>query len=335
VVVKAGRVIGRGFHRRAGAPHAEAVALEEAGRAARGATLYVTLEPCTHQGRTPPCVEAVLRAGIRRVVVGTRDPNPRVTGKGMETLARKGVAVCDGVEAAACEELIAPFARHVRSGLPLVTLKLAASLDGRIATSTGASRWITGEAARRRVHRLRNEVDAIMVGAGTVLADDPLLTCRIPGGRDPLRVIVDGRLRTPPTARVLTNGAAQGTLIATVKDGSPALAVLRQSGAEIVLLPGRNGIFSLQRLLALLGKRGIMSVMIEGGATLAAAALRARVVDRLVCFLAPRLIGGDGMPMIASLGVRDLAKAPPANRIRIARLGEDIMIDAVLRAGDV
>jgi diaminohydroxyphosphoribosylaminopyrimidine deaminase / 5-amino-6-(5-phosphoribosylamino)uracil reductase len=334
VVVKGERVVGCGYHRRAGEPHAEALALAQAGSRARGATVYVTLEPCTHHGRTPPCSEALIEAGIRRVVVGVRDPNRKVSGAGLETLARAGVEVRSGVEAQACAELIAAFARHANSGLPLVTLKLAASLDGRIATATGASRWITGEAARRRVHRMRNEVDAVMVGAGTVLADDPLLTCRLRGGRNPLRVIVDGALRIPLTARVLTNGAAAGTLIATVDRDSPALGSLRRLGARVVKLPGRDGVFRVKRLLALLGKQGIMSVMIEGGARLAAAALREGVVDRLVCFFAPKLLGGDGLPMLAGLGVRDPAEALPLKRLRVTRVSEDLMVQAVLRTDD-
>jgi diaminohydroxyphosphoribosylaminopyrimidine deaminase / 5-amino-6-(5-phosphoribosylamino)uracil reductase len=334
VVVKGGRVVGCGYHHRAGEPHAEILALAAAGSRARGATVYVTLEPCTHHGRTPPCADALIGAGIRRIVVGVRDPNRNVRGSGLETLARAGIEVSSGLEGKACADLIAAFARHANAGLPLVTLKLAASLDGRIATATGASRWITGEAARRWVHRMRNEVDAVMVGAGTVLADDPLLTCRLRGGRNPLRVIVDGALRIPLTARVLTNGAARGTLIATMDGDSPALGSLRRLGARVVKLPGSDGLFSLKRLLALLGKQGIMSVMIEGGATLAAAALREGVVDRLVCFLAPKLIGGDGLPMIAGLDVREPVGALPLKGLALTRVREDLMIRAALRTDD-
>jgi diaminohydroxyphosphoribosylaminopyrimidine deaminase/5-amino-6-(5-phosphoribosylamino)uracil reductase len=256
VVVRRGQVVGRGFHRRAGEAHGEAEALRAAGVRARGATLYVTLEPCNHHGRTPPCTDAVIAAGVARVVIGVRDPNPHVVGNGLARLRRAGVRVDVGTEAAACAELIGAFAKHVRTGLPHVTLKLAASADGRIATATGASRWITGETSRRLVHRLRNELDAVMVGAATVMADDPALTCRIRGGRDPLRVIVDGRLRVPLGARVLTNAAAPGTIIATVTRSPRRIAALRQRGATVLLLPGAKGALSLRRLLALLRHAG-------------------------------------------------------------------------------
>ncbi len=332
VVVTHGRVVGCGSHRRAGEPHAEIEALRAAGGRARGATLYVTLEPCNHQGRTPPCSEEVLAAGIRRLVFGVRDPNPHVRGGGAARLRRAGVAVQEGVEAKACGELIAAFAKHVRTGRPLVTLKLAASLDGRIATRTGSSRWVTGEAARRFVHRLRNEVDAVMVGAGTVIADDPALTCRMRGGRDPLRVVVDGRLRVPLRSQVLTNEAAPGTLVATVATRDPKLNILRRRGATVAVLPGRRGVFPLRILLDLLGKRGITSVMIEGGATLAASALRERVVDRLLCFVAPKLIGADGQAMIGSLGVRRIGEALDVHDLRVSRVGCDILLHAAIRS---
>ena len=332
VVVRQGTVVGRGFHRRAGEAHAEVEALRDAGSRARGATLYVTLEPCNHQGRTPPCTGAVIAAGVRRVVIGTRDPNPHVFGNGLARLRRAGVRVDLGTEQAACNELIRAFAKHVSTGMPHVTLKLAASADGRIATATGASRWITGEASRRLVHRLRNETDAVMVGAATVIADDPELTCRLRGGRDPLRVIVDGRLRVPLDARVLTNAAAPGTIIATVSRSPRLIGALRQRGATVLVLPGTKGQLSLRRLLGVLGRRGMSSVLIEGGATLAAAALHARVVDRLLCFYAPKLIGGDGRPMLGSLGVRRLPSAIPLRDATVQRVGEDILLSAEIGA---
>ena len=332
VVVKNGRVVGRGYHRRAGAAHGEADALRDAGDAARGATLYVTLEPCTHHGRTPPCTDAVLRSGVRRVVIGVRDPNPKVSGNGVGLLRRRGIDVELGVEAEACAELVAPFAKHARTGLPLVTLKLAASLDGRIATRTGASRWITGPESRRFVHRLRDQTDAVMVGANTVALDDPELTCRIRGGRDPLRVIVDGRLRVPLGARVLTSAAARGTLLATVTRKPRILDSLRRAGATVLVLPGKNGLLSLRRLLRELARRDVHSVLIEGGATLAAAALRERVVDRLLLFCAPIVIGGDGRPMIAGLGVDEPSGALALRDLRVGRIGADLLMRA--RLGD-
>ena len=335
VVVAGGEIVGRGYHRRAGKAHGEALALRAAGARARGATLYVTLEPCNHHGRTPPCVDAIVAAGIARVVFGARDVNPDVRGNGAARLRRAGVAVTGGVERAACEELVAGFARRVSAGLPLVTLKLAASLDGRIATHSGASRWITGAPARRLVHRWRNEMDAVLVGAGTVIADDPSLTCRMRGGRDPLRVIVDGRLRVPLNARVLTKEMAAGTLLCTVKRSDAKIATLRRRGVEVLVLPGRAGMLSLRDLLALLARRGVSSVLVEGGATLAAAALRERVVDRLRCFLAPLLIGGDGRPMLASLGVGDLSEALRVADLSLEPVGRDFLLAANLEAPHV
>jgi diaminohydroxyphosphoribosylaminopyrimidine deaminase/5-amino-6-(5-phosphoribosylamino)uracil reductase len=328
VVVSRGEVVGRGFHRQAGGAHAEVEALRAAGPRARGATLYVTLEPCNHHGRTPPCTEAVIAAGIRRVVAGIPDPNPGVAGGGIARLRAHGVRVDVGVEERLCSDLIRAFAKHARTGLPFVTLKMAASVDGRIATVTGASRWITGERSRRLVHQLRNRFDAVMVGAGTVIADDPALTCRLRGGRDPLRIVVDGRLRVPLSAQVLTKEAAPGTIIATVTRKPRILDTFRRRGATVLLLPGRRGSLSLRRLLAEVGKRGIMSVLIEGGALLAAAALRERVVDEFLCLYAPMLIGGDGLPSVAPLGVVSLADAIPLANLRVVRLGEDVLVRA-------
>jgi diaminohydroxyphosphoribosylaminopyrimidine deaminase/5-amino-6-(5-phosphoribosylamino)uracil reductase len=332
VVVAAGKVVGRGYHHRAGQPHGEVLALRDAGARARGATLYVTLEPCNHHGRTPACTEAILAAGVKRLVFGARDVNPEVRGRGAARLRRAGLAVQGGVERAACEELVAAFARRVTVGLPLVTLKLAASLDGRIATRTGASRWITGAPARRLVHRWRNEMDAVLVGAGTVIADDPALTCRMRGGRDPLRVVVDGRLRVPRGARVFSGDMAARTLLFTAKRSGAKIAILRRRGVEVVALPGRAGVFSLRDLLAELARRGVSSVLVEGGAGLAAALLRERAVDRLRCFLAPLLIGGDGRPMLESLGVGELGDALRCADLHVERVGDDVLLSAELQA---
>jgi diaminohydroxyphosphoribosylaminopyrimidine deaminase/5-amino-6-(5-phosphoribosylamino)uracil reductase len=263
-------------------------------------------------------------------VVGVRDPNPTVTGKGIERLRRRGIEVKVGIEESACAELVAPFRKHAETGLPLVTLKLAASLDGRIATRSGESRWITGPSARRFVHRLRNETDAVMVGAQTIIDDDPLLTCRLPGGHDPLRVIVDGRLRIPLAAKVLTNEAAPGTLVATVVRKPRTIESLRRKGATTLLLPGKNGLLSLRRLLRMLAKRGVRSVLIEGGARLAAHALRERVVDDLLLFYGPKLIGADGRPMLGALGVTALADASQVRDLRIAKVDQDLVVRAKL-----
>lgn len=334
VVTAGGTVAGRGFHRRAGAPHAEIEALASAGSAARGATLVVTLEPCAHHGRTPPCTEAIVAAGVRRVVIGARDPNPHVPGQGAALLAAAGVEVADGVLEAACNDLIAPFRKHVRTGLPWVTLKLAASLDGRIATAAGDSRWITGPDSRRYAHRLRNEHDAILVGAETVRRDDPALTCRLRGGRNPLRIVLDGRLRLPATARVLTDGAAPTLIVAGRSAPARRPWMDRAAGVQVMRLSDRDGVVSPRALLRALGRRGVVSVLVEGGARVAGTLLRAGAVDRLLCFLAPMLIGEDGRPMVGPLGVLGLRSALRLGPLRLRRFATDILVATDVRAGE-
>jgi diaminohydroxyphosphoribosylaminopyrimidine deaminase/5-amino-6-(5-phosphoribosylamino)uracil reductase len=331
LVVRRGRVVGRGFTRPAGGPHAEVVALRAAGRRARGGTLYVTLEPCAHHGRTPPCVDAVRASGIARVVIGCRDPNPRVRGDGAGLLRRAGADVLVGVLRDECEEVIRFFRKHVTTGLPWVTLKLAASLDGRIATADGDSRWVTSEAARRLVHRLRDTHDAVLVGAETVRRDDPSLTCRLAGGRDPLRVIVDGRLRIPLQARVVRAPAAAGTLVVTARGAARTrVERLRRQGAQVLELPARRGVIAWGAILTALGTRGLCSLLVEGGGTIAASALHARGVDRLVMFYAPKLIGGDGRPMLGPLGIRRMTRALRIHVLSSRRVGPDLLIEAAL-----
>lgn len=327
ILVTRGAVVGRGYTQPPGQAHAEVGALRDAGVRARGATLYVTLEPCAHHGRTPPCTDAVIAAGVRRVVIGTRDPNPRVPGNGSKRLRAAGIEVTSGVLQAQCDELIAAFRKHVTTGRPLVTLKLAASLDGRIATSTGDSRWISGADSRRYVHRLRAEHDAILVGAETIIRDDPELTCRLRGGRNPLRVILDGRLRLPLRARVLTNTASAATLVITSRQAPAAKSRKVQAhGAELLSVAVKAGRIPIARVMQELGKRHIMSVLIEGGATVAAAALAAGVVDRMLIFFAPKLIGGDGRPMLEALGVRRMQDALPLGRLQVKRFARDVLV---------
>lgn len=325
VVVRRGRVVGSGWHRRAGAAHGEVVALDQAGPAARGATLYVTLEPCTHTGRTPPCAPRVVAAGVRRVVIGALDPNPAVHGRGAALLRRAGLEVTTGVEEDAARELIQGFARHVGTGRPFVRLKLAASADGRIATRTGESRWITGVAARRLVHRWRDEMDAVLVGADTVLADDPELTCRRARGRDPVRVVLDGRLRTPPRARLLRTGRSPVWIATAVRHDPRRAGRLARAGATILPVPTRGAHLDLARLLKALGERDITSVLVEAGSRLAAALLSGGHVDELCWFTAPLLIGGDGLPMIGPLGVRSLRSALRLADLRVERVGDDLL----------
>ena len=335
VVVRNGVIAGEGFHPRAGEPHAEIFALRAAGEAARGSDLYVTLEPCSHQGRTGPCAEAVVAAGIARVFVGIQDPNPLVSGHGIARLQQAGIRVEVGILAAECRRLIAPFAKHITTGLPLVILKSALTLDGRSATASGDSRWITGEESRALVHRLRDRVDAIMVGIGTVLHDDPQLTCRLPGGggRDPLRVIVDSGLQIPASAAVLSPASAAGTLIATTAAAdAKKRRELEACGATVQVCAERDGRVDLFDLLRRLGAIGIQSLLVEGGAVLNQALLGAGLVDRVMVFLAPKLLGGnDGKGMFSGSGVDTLAAAVHLQDVQVSRCGEDTLIEGEVR----
>ena len=330
VIVQNGRIIGEGFHRRAGLPHAEREALRHVTGTAHGATIYVNLEPCSHYGRTPPCADALIEAGVKRVVVGMVDPNPLVRGRGLRRLRRAGITVVTGVLREECERLNEDFACFIRTGRPFVTLKLAASLDGRIAAASGDSQWISGEQSRRIVHELRNRVDAILVGAETVRNDDPQLTCRMRGGRDPLRVILDGRLSIAPSARVCTQRSTALTLIATSEDHGQKKkqAQLEAQGVQIVCLPGQNGHVPLRLLLAELGKRGNKSVLIEGGGRIAAAALREGVVDKVLFFYAPLLLGSEGRAMIGPLGIDRVAAGQKLHTMTVERIGKDILVAA-------
>lgn len=330
VVVRDGRVVGEGYHRKAGTPHAEVHALRAAGALAQGATLYVTLEPCDHHGRTPPCTEAILAAGIRRVVTATIDPNPLVAGRGLERLRRAGVEVVTGVLEDEARELNEAFFKYITAGRPLVTYKYAMTLDGKAAARTGASRWISGPAARRLVHRLRAQADAVLVGVGTILADDPELTVRDARGRDPVRVVVDSLLRTPPTARVVAAAARSGapTWIATTP-AAPAerRAALQAAGAEVLVLPARDGRVDLAALMAELGRREVTSVLLEGGPTLAAAALDAGLIDRVAAFVCPLLLGGAEAPgPVGGRGYATPDEAPRLEGVRLRRVGGDFLV---------
>jgi diaminohydroxyphosphoribosylaminopyrimidine deaminase/5-amino-6-(5-phosphoribosylamino)uracil reductase len=337
VLVKDGRVIGRGWTQPGGRPHAETEALRRAGEAARGATAYVTLEPCSHHGRTPPCCEALAGAGIARVVMAMRDPDPRVNGRGLAMLRGAGIVVEEGLLEAEARALNAGFFRRIQAGMPVVTLKLASTLDGRIATASGESRWITGEAARREVHALRARHDAILVGSGTVLADDPDLTCRIPGmERVPmLRVVADARLRTPPAARLVQGAQPAPALIITAPGHPPAAqAPFIAAGADIVTVPAHAaGGLDLPSLLRALGRRGVTRVLAEGGAGLAAALLRQGLVDRLIWFHAPAVMGGDGHPALEGLRLAALSAMPRFRRTAQRALGDD-MLSEFERIGD-
>jgi diaminohydroxyphosphoribosylaminopyrimidine deaminase/5-amino-6-(5-phosphoribosylamino)uracil reductase len=334
VVVKGGRVIASGYHHKAGEPHAEAIALKKAGTKAKGATLYVTLEPCSHTNkRTPPCAPLVLQSKVNRVVVSMIDPNPRVSGGGIKTLRKAGIEVTTGVLDAEAKKLNEAYIKHITTGMPFVTLKIAQTLDGKIATASGESKWITGEKAREEGHRLRNGNDAILVGINTVLKDDPSLTTRLPGGRDPIRVIVDSRLRTPLTAKVITQRSSAKTCIATLETmANDKLVKLLDAGAEILLARGRKGQVDLKYLMKMLGSFGITSVLIEGGAEVNASALKSGIVDKVVMFIAPKLMTGtDSLCCIGGRSPARLSRAVTLHEVTSRLVGRDLMIEGYIR----
>jgi diaminohydroxyphosphoribosylaminopyrimidine deaminase/5-amino-6-(5-phosphoribosylamino)uracil reductase len=324
VLVKNGRVVARGHHARAGGPHAEVVAIRAAGARARGADLYTTLEPCDHYGRTPPCSIAILEAGVRRVFAGSSDPNPLVNGKGVERLRRAGVEVVTDVLAAQCDALNAHWFRYIRDRRPYVTLKAAVTLDGRIATRTGDARWVTGEEARRWVHRLRDRVDAVLVGAGTARADDPLLTTRLPGGRgrDPVRVVLDTDLSLPARLKLLRPRSPAPTLVAHASSRTRRLA----PGVEALRCRRGKGGVDLRDLLAKLAERGVTHLLVEGGARVHARFLEEGLVDRVAVFVAPKLAGGDGVPLLAGRGPARMADALRLDEVQVERVGDDVLV---------
>lgn len=329
VIVRDGRIVGRGWTRGGGRPHAETEALLQAGEAARGATAYVTLEPCSHHGRTPPCAEALIAAGIQRCVVALEDPDPRVAGKGLAMLREAGIDVSDGCLGNGAADLNAGFLLNREQNRPLVSLKLAVSLDGRIGAHTGDSKWITNPESRRRTHLLRAQHDAIMVGSNTALQDDPELTCRLPGlpPRLPVRIVLDGRLRLSLTAKVVATARQIPTWLITRSDVDPTRRdAFRDCGVEVIAVdPDAAGFPDLAQAFAELSERGLTRVLVEGGGKLAASLIRADLVDRMIWFRSPSVIGGDGLPAIAGFGIDTVAEAPRWRRVRADILGDDLL----------
>lgn len=324
VLVRGDEVLAEGWHKRAGGDHAEVAALRKIGPgAAVGATAYVTLEPCNHLGRTGPCTDALIASGVTRVVFAMSDPNPHVTGRGRARLFEAGIEVEAGVLEAEAHELNRAWDRWIRTGRPWVTLKGAVSLDGRIATASGDSKWITGDAARKEAHRLRAAHDAILVGAGTVLADDPSLTVRGVRGTEPRRVILDGRLRISPSAR-----AVPGALVLTTEPNGHEPFLAR--GAEVVTLPGDGGRIALDALLVAIGDRKLTSVLVEGGGQVHGALLREGLVDEVHVFVAPLFIGGDGVPLLDGVGAATMADVRRLESRTVKRLGDDVLVSGRL-----
>jgi diaminohydroxyphosphoribosylaminopyrimidine deaminase/5-amino-6-(5-phosphoribosylamino)uracil reductase len=335
VVVKDGRVVGRGYHQRAGGPHAEVNAIDEAGDRARGATLYVTLEPCNHVGRTPPCTRKIIEAGIRRVVVAMTDPNPGVKGGGNGYLQDQGVEVATGICEMEALTLNEGFITWVTTGRPFVIAKCAATLDGRIATRTGDSRWVTGPAARQFVHRIRHAVDGIMVGVETVKKDDPSLTTRLDGetGSDPTRIILDTHLSIPLSAKML-NQASDAPTWVVCGPHAPAdrRAALEGSGARVVVGAMETGRVDLQALMDQVGAMGITSLLIEGGGTVLGSAFAAEIVDKICFFYAPKILGGDdGVPICRGTGPESMQQSIPIHDLSVFRFDTDVMIQGYLK----
>lgn len=368
VLIKNGEVVGLGAHLKAGEPHAEVHALRMAGDKARDAVMYVTLEPCVHHGKTPPCTEAIIAAGVQKVVIGSRDPNPHVQGKGIERLREAGITVIEGVEEAAVAEINRFFFTRMRYGRPYVTIKMAMTLDGKIATITGDSRWVSSAASRRYVHALRRTYDAIMIGSGTARVDDPLLTPRLDrpaevstAEKNPLRIVVDADLKLPPTLRIFQDRSAPTLVLAREDAPAEAMRVLQSLGVDILTIPSsarippqtmtsmevldsaldpiersaaehthrryKNGTLHLPYAFKHLSDRGVQSVLVEGGGNLNAALLQEGLVDELLLFIAPKVIGGVAAKTpVEGSGLARMAEAYPFEIMAVERLGDDVLI---------
>ena len=328
VIVKDGVIIGQGWHRKCGDLHAEREALKSCAAHPAGATMYVTLEPCCHQGRQPPCTDAILQAGIARVVVGCSDPNPLVAGKGLDILRAAGVEVTAGVLEEACRRRNRAFFHFISTGRPYVVMKYAMTLDGKIAAYTGASKWITGAAARENVHADRHRLSAILAGIGTVLADDPLLTCRLEGGKNPLRVIADSALAIPLDSRIVKTAGEVPTVVAAGAADGEKKAALERAGCRVWELPGGDGRVDLPALLDRLGEEKIDSLLLEGGGTLNWAMLEGGLVNRVQAYIAPKLLGGAGAKSpVEGQGAPAPDLGARLGELTLTRLGEDILIE--------
>lgn len=328
VIVKDGTIIGEGWHRKAGTPHAEIHALNMAADAAGGTDVYVTLEPCCHTGATPPCTDALIRAGVRRVVAGMRDPNPLVSGGGLAALNQAGIETVCGVLESDCRAINLPFIKHTTTGLPYVTYKCAMTLDGKIASITGESRWISCEESRKYVHRMRSNNDAIMVGVDTILADNPQLTVRLVKGRNPVRIIVDSSLRTPTSVDILSGLLARNTIIACTEEDVVIHQRYLQNGATVLVCNSHENRVDLRDLLEKLGRLGVQSILLEGGSRLAGDALSRGLIDECVFFYAPKVIGSDGFSPFAITGITDMSQAMAFTDLRVRRIGSDIVVNA-------
>lgn len=328
ILIKEEKVIGEGYHVKAGESHAEIIALNKAGGEAKGATLYINLEPCAHYGKTPPCAPKVIESGVARVVVGMEDPNPLVNGKGLEILRNAGLEIQVGILEKECHRLNEAYCKYILKKEPFVILKIAATLDGRIATREGESKWISGEASRRLVYRLRDQVDGVLVGIGTILRDDPMLTARVKGGRDPYRIILDSRLKIPEGAKVIGDNPSKLIVITSEFAHRDKREKLEKKGIQVIVLDSETEKINLKSCLSKLGEMGIMSLLVEGGSQVNGSFLDKGLVDKFLIFLAPKLLGDpQALGMFRGKGFSKLQDSLILREVKIRRIGEDIFIE--------
>ena len=335
VIVKDERVIGQGYHKYYGGNHAEVNAFENLSDNPEGATIYVTLEPCSHYGKTPPCVDKIIANKISKVVVGTLDPNPLVEGRGIKALKEAGIEVITGVLEEECKKLNEVFMKYILCKRPFVVLKTAMTLDGKIATESGESKWITSDKSRQEVHKLRNKLSAIMVGVNTVIKDNPELTCRLEGGKNPVRIIVDSKLRIPLGSNVVVDNLAQTIVATTEVADKDKILVLEKLGVKVLIINSKNERVDLKSLMIELGKRDIDGILLEGGATLSFSALEENIVDKIQVYIAPKIIGGEkSKTTIGGKGIEKLSDAIMLNNMTVKSVGTDLLIEAYLKGGE-
>lgn len=335
VIVKDERVIGQGYHKYYGGNHAEVNAFENLSDNPEGATIYVTLEPCSHYGKTPPCVDKIIANKISKVVVGTLDPNPLVEGRGIKALKEAGIEVITGVLEEECKKLNEVFMKYILYKRPFVVLKTAMTLDGKIATESGESKWITSDKSRQEVHKLRNKLSAIMVGVNTVIKDNPELTCRLEGGKNPVRIIVDSKLRIPLGSNVVVDNLAQTIVATTEVADKDKILVLEKLGVKVLIINSKNERVDLKSLMIELGKRDIDGILLEGGATLSFSALEENIVDKIQVYIAPKIIGGEkSKTSIGGKGIEKLSDAIMLNNMTVKSVGTDLLIEAYLKGGE-
>lgn len=334
VIVKNGQIVGEGWHKRCGGPHAEIEALANCSpQDAQGSTIYVTLEPCCHQGRTPPCTQALIQSGIHQAVIGTSDPNSLVAGKGIQALREQGIQVTLGVCEEECRQLNQVFFHYIQKRTPFVVMKYAMTADGKLATAGGDSQWITAGPARQHTHSLRHQLRGIMIGSGTALRDDPLLTCRLPGGRSPIRIICDSRLSLPLTSQLVKTAKEYPTIVATVSQDSEKRKILEEAGIKILETPSKNGRIDLGQLMVQLGAQEINSLLLEGGGTLNFSALKENIVQRLMVYIGAKLFGGaQSISPVEGPGVEAVSQAFPLKLEKVSQLDQDVLLEYRLEA---